>query len=93
VPDGPLRVYRDREERVRFMELTPATARLLETVQETPGRSGGRILDDLAVELSLAPAVLREHGRSQLAEFAALGVLALARDGDDGDVVPPRPPA
>jgi len=88
-----LLVYRDREERVRFMELTPATARLLETVQEIPGRPGGRLLDDLAAELSLAPAVLREHGRGQLAEFAALGVLALARDGGDGDVVPSRPPA
>ncbi len=70
------------------MELTPATARLLETVQEMPGRRGGVLLDDLtlAAELSLAPAALREHGRGQLAEFAAPGVLALAGDGEDGDV-------
>jgi len=78
---------------VRCMELTPATARLLETVQETPGRPGGALLDALAAELSLAPAALRAHGRGQLAEFAALGVLALAREGGDGHVVPPQPPA
>ena len=90
-PGAPccLLVYRDRDDRVRFMELTPATARLLEAVQESPGRRGAELLDGLAAELSLAPAALREHGRGQLAEFAALGVLALA----PADVVPSRPPA
>ena len=66
------------------MELTPATARLLKAARETPGRPGAALLDGLAAELSLAPAVLPEHGRGQLAEFAALGVLALGRD-----LVPP----
>lgn len=68
-PPAPthLAVVRDREDRVRFVELTPVTARLIALLQEQPARSGREQLLALAQELRHPePAVLVRHGRAQL---------------------------
>lgn len=57
-PDAPpaqptyLVVNRDRQDRVRFLEVNPVTARLLALMQETPQASGQDLLLRIAAELS-----------------------------------------
>ncbi|MFV0278296.1 MAG: DUF2063 domain-containing protein [Parahaliea sp.] len=72
-------VYRDREERVRFVELNPATAHLLEWVRDNHDSSGAVLLGQLAAELDADPAVLRAFGADQLQSLADCGILALER--------------
>ena len=51
-PEKPtfLVVWRDRREQVRFMTMTPVTARLLAMMQENPRLTGGQLLKALAQE-------------------------------------------
>jgi hypothetical protein len=46
-----LLVYRDRDDEVRFLELNPVTARLLELLREAPGSTGRQLLERIAVEI------------------------------------------
>ena len=78
-PDQPtfLVVYRNREERVRFIESNAATARLLELLAENQSRSGRELLEQLAGEMnveSITPVV--EFGERMLREFLELDILA-----------------
>jgi hypothetical protein len=83
-PDEPpaeptfLIVYRNREERVRFVESNAATARLLELVTDNPeGSSGRALLEKLAREMnseSLTPVV--EFGARMLRDFLQQDILA-----------------
>lgn len=70
-------VYRDRRDAVGFMELNPATARLLELVREDTGRDGAALLAQLAAELQGDPDAVRGYGAEQLNQFAQCGVISL----------------
>lgn len=67
-PDAPtyLVVYRDRADRVGFLELNPVTARLLELVREETGRPGRDLLLQIAAELRhpTPDAVVESGGRT-----------------------------
>ncbi len=69
-----LAVYRDRAERVRFMELTAATARLLECLRDNQQPTTA-VLDALAGELGMAPAAVREFAGGLLAGMLECGLL------------------
>lgn len=56
-------VYRDREEKVGFMETNPVTARLLEWLIKDIGKTGRELLEEIAQELNHpAPPVAVEGG-------------------------------
>jgi hypothetical protein len=86
-PDHPpaqptyLIVYRNRQEKVRFMEANAATARLLELLSANEALLSGReVLERLAKEMnaeSVTPVV--EFGARMLAEFLELDILAGCR--------------
>jgi hypothetical protein len=73
-----LAVYRDRDDKVRFMELNAATARLLERVRDNEDACGADLLEALAAELGMEPANVRDFGASQLAEFIEKSVVYVA---------------
>ena len=80
-PDEPaepvfLVVYRDREDKVCFVELNAATARLLELVRENDGDNSVDLLARLAAEMALETTAILEFGLQQLAEFHRLGIVA-----------------
>lgn len=70
-------VYRNREERVVFLETNAATARLLGMVRANErGLTGRQLLEALAREMntdSITPVV--EFGANQLREFSALAIV------------------
>ena len=74
-------VYRNRDERVRFMESNAATARLLELLANNEaGHSGQALLEQLAAEMnadSLTSVV--DYGARMLREFRDLDILAGTR--------------
>lgn len=72
-----LAVYRDREDTVRFMELNPASARLLELARDNQDSSCLEILQQLAAELGADPAAISDFGAGQLRQFAEASVICL----------------
>ena len=80
-PDDPtyLAVYRDREDRVRFLELNAVTYRLLCLIRERPALSLGEHLDQIASELGYADiASLRRHGTELVCDLARRGIIGNA---------------
>jgi hypothetical protein len=72
-------VYRDRDDRVRFMETNPATYQLLHRLEETGPQAADACLRGLAEALGLAdPAPVLEHGAQTLRELARRGVVGLS---------------
>ncbi len=60
-------VYRNRKDRVKFLEINAVTARLLQLIEEQPGRSGRELLTDIAGELQQAdPEPVVAAGRDML---------------------------
>ncbi|MBW2500444.1 MAG: putative DNA-binding domain-containing protein [Deltaproteobacteria bacterium] len=73
-------VYRDAEERVRFLEITPMTARLLELIEAEPERSGRAHLEGIALESpGLDRAALHSGGQAALEALRERGVLLGSR--------------
>jgi len=70
-----LLVWRNRAQRVEFMVLNAATARLLELCRDQPGCRAGELIDALAGELQQPAASLAEAGARQLAEFVQRDIL------------------
>lgn len=68
-------VYRDRDDRVRFMEINAASARLLELVRDNDGATVLQLLDTLAAELGMAADAVRSFGLAQVEQFAGQSVL------------------
>ena len=64
-----LAVYRDRQHEVRFMELNPATARLLELLRDNTQHSGAVLLDQLAEELGMPKESVAGFGADLLLQF------------------------
>jgi hypothetical protein len=73
-----LAVYRDREDRVRFMELTPATARLLELTRDNCSATAAEILRGLAGELGMPTDQVLSFGAGQFETFFELALVTLA---------------
>lgn len=72
-------VYRDAQDAVRFMDLSPATARLLALLDGQ--RSGRQALEALAAELGRpADAAFLDFGRHSLAELCLHGVVLGVRN-------------
>jgi len=70
-------VYRNREDRVRFMELNPATARLLELVRDNVEATGAELLHRLAKELALSEDAVAGFGGELLAQMAEQSVICV----------------
>ena len=82
-PDQPtfLVVYRNREERVRFIESNAATARLLELLADNErGLCGRLLLEQLAAEMNAESVTsVVDYGLRMLREFLDLDILAGTR--------------
>lgn len=86
VPDAPgatptyLVVNRDRDDRVRFLEINAVTARLMQLIEATPAATGRELLSRLAAELGMSDidAVMAE-GQRMLAQLAARDIVLGAR--------------
>ena len=64
-----LAVYRNREDNVRFMELNPATARLLELIRDNTDATGAMLLSRLAQELGMSEEAVTGFGSELLAQL------------------------
>ena len=72
-----LAVYRDAAGKVRFAELTPVTARLIEILQAAPQLPGDEMLLALAQELNWPdPAQFLQAGREMIASLESLEILS-----------------
>lgn len=71
-------VYRDRQDKVEFIELNAATARLLELCRDNESVNSVDMLAAVAKEMQLPLEQIRDFGLQQLAKMLQLGVL-LAR--------------
>ncbi|MEW5788249.1 MAG: putative DNA-binding domain-containing protein [Pseudomonadota bacterium] len=67
--------FRDREHRVRFSLINPATARLLTLIQETPGLTGLAVLARLESEMGQPAGSLAKHGLALLDDLRSQGAL------------------
>lgn len=70
-------VYRDRCDQVQFMELTPATARLLELTRENSTATAGEILHSLAAELGMPVDDVLAFGAGQFEAFIEQAVVTV----------------
>jgi hypothetical protein len=83
-PEQPtyLVVYRDRGEKVRFMELNPMSARLVELTRDNTSATVRDLLATLAAESGLALPSVLDSGTQQVADLLECGVLGAAPAGD-----------
>lgn len=70
-------VYRNRDDRVKFIELNAATARLLELVRENSHASGAQLLAELADELGMEKTAITSFGQELLNQFMELSILSV----------------
>ncbi|GAB6044133.1 HvfC family RiPP maturation protein [Endothiovibrio diazotrophicus] len=69
-------VYRDRADRVGFLEANPVTARLIQSMAERPEATGRQLLEEIAAELGHPnPQAVIEGGRAILAELRRRDIL------------------
>lgn len=72
-------VYRDWADKVGFIELNAATARLLELVRDNNADTVRALLLGLADELGLPSEQIVAHGAEQMGQFAASGVIQVSK--------------
>ena len=82
LPDQPseqpnyLVVYRNRNDEVKFMEINPVTARLLNLLQEDETLSGQQTLQQIAQEMNHPnPDIVMQGGLSALQELQEVGII------------------
>ena len=69
-------VYRDRKDDVRFMELNPVTARLLNLLQEDDSMSGRQAVTRIIEEMQHPnPDVVMQGGLAALQELQQTGII------------------
>lgn len=69
-------IYRNRQDKVCFLEANMVTARLLELCDENPDRRGRDLLGQIATELNHSdPAVVIEGGAETLAQLHSLDII------------------
>ena len=76
-----LAVYRDSDDKVRFLELNPITAGLLEAIElNESSQTGEQLLRSLAQEIDYPDAdALVQHGAAALEQMRTLDILTGAR--------------
>lgn len=77
-PDQPtyLVVYRNRNDEVRFLEINPVTARLINLLQDNPEITGELALDQIVQEINHPqPELVIEAGVSALQELQRYGIV------------------
>ncbi|MDH5737072.1 MAG: putative DNA-binding domain-containing protein [Gammaproteobacteria bacterium] len=74
-PDIPafLIVYRDRLDKVRFMETNQITLRLVQEISENPDMTGQQLLERLAAETGLQG--ILSHGSKALVDLKSRGII------------------
>jgi hypothetical protein len=78
-----LTVYRSREDVVRFLEINPATFRLLQAIETEPGLPATDYLEHLAGELGYSDAhAVLDYGAGLLRKLAARAVIGVPPGGD-----------
>lgn len=80
-PSQPTRliVYRDRTDRVRFMEVNQGTARVANLIQEAAGRTGEDILKIVALESGIPVPEIRSTGLATLQQLRRGDIIAGTR--------------
>ena len=68
-------VYRDREDKVRFMALNPAMARLLELVRDNEGELATALVAQLAAELSTTNEAIAQFASQELNQLRSSGII------------------
>jgi hypothetical protein len=76
-PEQPthLVMYRDRADKVHFMEVNAVTARLVERLRDEPESTGQAHLEAIAGELSADPATIVTHGSDLLKQLRERGIV------------------
>lgn len=77
-PDAPthLVVHRDRDDRVRFLQVNAVTSRLLQLMHDRPAASGRELLEGIAAELNHPnPEVVVEGGARTLRDLRERDIL------------------
>jgi len=70
-----LLVYRDRTDKVRFLELNALSARLLSLIEQQPAACGEQLLQQLAAETGLSAEQLRVNGAQTLQQWREQGII------------------
>jgi hypothetical protein len=70
-------VYRDRADKVRFMELNAVTSHLLEKIRRNEADTVSALLGDLAREMNLAEESILSSGSEQVRQLIELSVVLL----------------
>jgi hypothetical protein len=70
-------VYRNREDRVKFMSFNGATARLLELLRDNAQCTLDTVIDQLATEINMPAANVRPFALEQIASMLELSVLVV----------------
>lgn len=80
-PDAPtwLMVYRDRQDRVKFMALNQAAAALVQRITSFPDQPGHELLSGLAQAMELAPSQVLGFGGQLLEQMRERGIILGAR--------------
>jgi hypothetical protein len=77
-PEQPtyLVVYRNRNDRVNFLEINPVTARLINLLQEKESYTGGDAIEHISKEMNHPnPEVVNKGGLAALEELQQYGIL------------------
>ena len=71
-------VYRDRDDKVQFVAINAAVARLVELIREnTAGASVESLLHQLAQEMHSDPQAILGFGADQVAQFIQAGIVLI----------------
>lgn len=70
-----LAVYRNREDDVCFMELNPATARLLELLRDNDEATGSELLEQLSLELNIPLEAVNNFGLELLGQLLEQSII------------------
>jgi len=77
-PEHPtyLVVYRDRNDKVRFLEINPVTARLIGLLQDNESFTGQDAIDHIATEMNHPnPEIVNQGGKAALEELQQHGII------------------
>jgi hypothetical protein len=67
--------FRNTEQRVCFVSINSASARLLNLLQDKPELTGRQVVAELAQEMALTPEVLQGFARSLMQDFLSKGAI------------------